>query len=248
MSINLEICCASITSALAARDGSADRIELCDNLYEGGTTPSAGMIKTARELLDIGIHVMIRPRGGDFLYSDDEFRIMKEDVLMAKSLNADGVVFGILTPDGEIDTARCSELISLARPMKVIHHRAFDVTLDPFKSLETLISLGFDILLTSGQKESVPEGIDLIERLVRQANGAIRIMPGSGVNEKNILEIIEKTGVRDIHMTLRNEVRSSMQHTREDIHFSGAPPQSDYIQRIANPRRVRAVRALMATV
>ena len=248
MKTNLEICCASIASALAAQQGGADRIELCDNLYEGGTTPSAGMIKTVRELLTIGIHVMIRPRGGDFLYSDEEFKIMKEDILAAKSLKVDGVVFGILTSEGEVDMDRCMELINLARPMKVTFHRAFDVTKDPEQSLENIIALGFDLLLTSGQKDTAPEGIGLITELVLQANNRIRIMPGSGVNENNVIEIIKKTGVRDIHMTLRDEVRSSMQHTREDIHFSGAPPHSDYIQRIANPRRIQAVKTLISTI
>src|SRR5690348_7558857 len=163
--MRVEICVDSAPGAVAAEHGGADRVELCDNLLEGGTTPSAGCIKVARRRLKIGLQVIIRPRGGDFLYSEDELEVMREDIRMAKDLGADGVVIGCLTPEGDIDRGRTEELIKLARPLNVTFHRAFDMCCDANQGLERLIALGVDRVLTSGQEASCIEGCELIAAL-----------------------------------------------------------------------------------
>src|ERR1051326_932728 len=171
--MRVEICVDSAAGAFAAQCGGADRVELCDNLLEGGTTPSAGAIKVARRGLKIGLQVIIRPRGGDFLYDADEMEVMREDIRMAKDLGADGVVLGCLTAVGDIDQARTLELIQCARPLNVTFHRAFDMCRDPQQGLEDLIQLGVDRVLTSGQDSSCLEGMDLIAALQKQARGRI---------------------------------------------------------------------------
>ncbi|HKL58980.1 MAG TPA: copper homeostasis protein CutC, partial [Sphaerochaeta sp.] len=175
--MKIEICLESIESVIAAAEGGADRVEFCADLFEGGTTPSLGAFKVARENSTITMSVMIRPRGGDFCYSDLEFAAMKEDIRLFKEAGADCVVFGILSPDGEIDVQRNKELIELARPMQVTFHRAFDMTPNAEKSLETLIELGVDRLLTSGLEATVIEGIEVLAALVKQAGDRIIIMP-----------------------------------------------------------------------
>ncbi|MCB0822832.1 MAG: copper homeostasis protein CutC, partial [Bacteroidales bacterium] len=157
----IEVCAANIQSAIAAQKGGAKRIELVDNLFEGGTTPSFATIKKVRELLDIKVNVMIRPRGSDFFYDDLEYEIMQNDILKCKDMGVDGVVFGILKPDGTVDTDRTKKLVELAWPMSTTFHRAFDVTSDPFNALEDIISCEVERLLTAGQKNTVPEGMDL---------------------------------------------------------------------------------------
>jgi copper homeostasis protein len=199
--MKIEIVVYNIESALQAQKGGADRVELCDNPGDGGTTPSAGVIEQVRKKLNIEVYVMIRPRGDDFCYSDDEFVSMKRDIELCKQLHTDGVVFGILKSDGTLDKERCSELIKLAHPLKVTCHRAFDVTHDPLQALEDCIEVGFERILTSGQQPKAIQGIDLITTLVQKANGRISIMPGSGVNEENVKEIVSKTKVREIHFS-----------------------------------------------
>jgi copper homeostasis protein len=213
----LEICAGSLHSALAAQAGGAHRIELCDNLDQGGTTPSPGIITQAVRLLEIPVFVLIRPRPGDFLYSEEEFQAMKDDIFFCKKHGAKGVVLGILKDDGTVDTKRTGELIQLARPMQVTFHRAFDFTRDPFSALEDIISLGVDRILTSGQAATAMEGAPLINELVMRAENRIRIIPGSGVNEENVAELVRKTGVREVHASLRSRVTSSM-----DFQGSGA--------------------------
>lgn len=203
----LEICVDSLDSALAAQAGGADRIELCSALSEGGLTPSLGLLETVREHLVIPIQVMIRPRGGDFCYSDLEFRAMRRDIELAKAAGADGVVFGLLQPDGRVDIERTRALLEAARPMSITFHRAFDLTSDPFIALETLIGLGVDRLLTSGQAATAYEGLDLIARLVTRADQRIKIMPGGGV-EAHVGEIIEASGVSEVHCSARSPVPS----------------------------------------
>ena len=161
----LEVCVDSAESAIAAQAGGAARVELCDNLLEGGTTPSAGTIELARKHLNIAMNVIIRPRGGDFDYSDLEFEIMQRDIQVARERGADGVVIGILKPNGTIDKTRTCRLIALARPMSVTFHKAFDVTRDPFEALDTLIEVGVDRVLTSGQEASVIEGLGVVKEL-----------------------------------------------------------------------------------
>jgi copper homeostasis protein len=196
----LEICLDSVESCAAAERGGAQRVELCADLAEDGTTPSAGMVATVRDRINIGLFVMIRPRGGDFCYSDAEFDVMKSDVAYAKELGADGVVFGLLKGNGQIDLERTSELAGLARPMGVTFHRAFDMTVDPFRALEGLIDSGVDRVLTSGQARSATDGVGIIQRLVKQSSGRIRVMAGVGINADNARDIRDKTGVQEIHV------------------------------------------------
>lgn len=195
----LEICVNSAESARVAQKAGADRIELCHNLEEGGTSPAYETIQTARKNLHIKLHVMIRPRAGNFFYSDSEFRRMEEEIKTAKQLKADGVVFGMLTPGKKVDVERTKKLVELSKPMKVTFHRAFDDTVDPFEALENIIECGADILLTSGQKEKAIDGVELIHRLNIKANGRIEIMAGSGITDKNILEIATRTGIKSFH-------------------------------------------------
>ena len=241
----IEVCVAHIQSAIAAQEGGAKRVELCDNLYEGGTTPSYATIKLVREKLDIGLNVMIRPRGSDFYYSDLEFKMMQEDIIICKKLGADGVVFGILLPDGGIDVERNRQLVELARPMNVAFHRAFDVTSDPFIALEDIIDLGFDRILTAGQKNTVPEGIELIRQLVEKANNRIIIMPGSGINENNIKEIRDFTGAKEFHLTGRKTVPSKMEYRKEGVFFGGLPQIPEYEMKFTDPEIIRKVVSLV---
>ncbi|RYE16290.1 MAG: copper homeostasis protein CutC [Sphingobacteriaceae bacterium] len=208
--IKIEICAGSVTSALAAQEGGAHRVELCDNLKEGGTTPSYGMLLLARKNLSIKLFPIIRPRGGDFLYSDLEFEVMKEDIITCRNLGCDGVVFGILTKDGEVDVARCSALKKLAGNLETTFHRAFDRCKNPFKALEEIIEMGFERILTSGQEISAVKGASLLEKLVKQANGRIIIMPGAGVRPDNLKELIEQTGAQEYHTSAKKIFKSEM--------------------------------------
>jgi copper homeostasis protein len=237
----VEICVDSVASAMAAQAGGAARVELCDNLLEGGTTPSAGTIDLARQKLTIDLNVIIRPRGGDFCYSDLEFTVMQYDVAQAKQLGVNGVVIGLLQADGAIDKVRTAQLIELARPMTVTFHRAFDMVADPAQALETLISLGLDRVLTSGQESSALEGLDLITALVQQANQRIIIMPGGGVHERNVKKIVAQSGAKEIHMTARTAVESSMQYRNLRAFMGGAlrPPEFSRLETDAN--RVKAI-------
>lgn len=200
---NLEICVGSLQSALAAQIGGADRIELCDNLAEGGTTPSYGMLRQCKKLLKIPFFPIIRPRGGNFIFSNDEFEIMKEDVICCRDLGCEGIVIGILSSDGSIDTERCSELISLAGNMEITFHRAFDRCSDLERGLEDIIQMGCHRVLTSGGKEYAFEGIEILKSLVTQAGTRIIIMPGSGINELNLHKIAKETAAHEFHTTAK---------------------------------------------
>ncbi|CAH2322281.1 copper homeostasis cutC homolog isoform X1 [Pelobates cultripes] len=175
----MEVCVDSVESAVNAERGGAGRIELCGSLLEGGITPSMGLLQVVKQYVQIPVFVMIRPRGGDFLYSDREAEVMKADIRLAKMHNADGLVFGALTEDGRIDAELCMDLLALSRPLPVTFHRAFDMVYDPMLAMETLISLGFERVLTSGCDSSALEGLPLIKRLVEQAKGRILVMPGN---------------------------------------------------------------------
>jgi len=237
----LEVCVNSAISALEAQKGGADRIELCENMHDGGTTPSAGTIRFTRKAIDIGLFVMIRPRGGDFLYSDAEFEIMKEDIRMAKKLGADGMVFGILLPEGRIDKERMKLLADYSRPMSVTCHRAFDMTEDPFLALDELIGIGIDRILTSGQKTSAAEGTELIKELIEKSSGRIIIMPGGGVKEYNIDKLIRQTGAKEIHVQLNKLETSRMIFHRTGI-FMGQPGQPEFEYTITDWERIREIR------
>lgn len=211
MDVKLEICANSFTSALAAQNGGAHRVELCENMAEGGTTPSYAQIKLCKEKLNIEVWPIIRPRGGDFLYSELEFNLMKEDIKICKSLNCDGIVLGILKHNGEIDAIRCAELIELARPMPVAFHRAFDMSNNLSEALEDLINLRVVRVLTSGAANTALAGVEVIKNLVNQAQNRIEIMPGAGINPKNINQILSITGATNIHSSARVNVESKME-------------------------------------
>jgi copper homeostasis protein len=239
-----EVVVYNIESALRAQEGGADRIELCDNPGEGGTTPSFGIIESVRKNVSMDVYVMIRPRGGDFNYSNYEFHSMKRDIYQCQRLSVDGIVFGILNADGTIDKKRCKELINQARPLKATCHRAFDMTRDPFEALEDCIEIGFDRILTSGQMETAIDGVDKISELCDRASGRIIIMAGSGVNEKTVEEIVHKTKVNEIHFSALTQRDSAMQFRNRIIDKMGLEGVTEYQLRTVDPARVRTIRKL----
>jgi len=236
----VEACVDSIESAAAAADGGADRLELCANLVEGGTTPSAGTIALAREL-DLKLHVMIRPRGGDFCYTAREFASMRRDVREARRLGADGVVFGILSPDGTIDVERTRTLLEDARPLGVTVHRAFDVTRDAREALETLTALGVDRVLTSGQRPTVPQGLDVIADLVRRSAGRIGILPGGGITATNAAEVVRRTGVCEIHVHAARDFPSPMRFRNPGVVMGGSYVPDEYRRSETQAEQIAAV-------
>lgn len=220
MSFKLEIIGFNIESCIAAQEAGANRIELCASPGEGGTTPSFAFIQAAREKLNIDLYVMIRPRGGDFLFSDDDFEIMKKDTILCKQAGGNGIVTGILTKDGKVDEKRCNELIELAYPLEATFHRAFDRVKDPSAELETIISLGFERILTSGLKPKATEGADLLSSLIKQADDRIIIMPGSGITSKNIIQMAESTGAREFHSSASISKQSTMKFINNEMNES----------------------------
>jgi copper homeostasis protein len=234
----LECCVNSAVSAIEAQTGGADRVELCENMPEGGCTPSAGAIRLARERLHIGLFIMIRPRGADFFYNEEEFAIMKQDIQMAKELGADSVVFGILNPDGTIDRDRMQQLADLSRPMGITCHRAFDMTRNPFEALETLASLGIDRILTSGQSDSAIQGAPLIRELIKTAAGRIIIMPGHGIKEVNLEDAIQATGAKEFHLYLTKNIKTGMTFTRENVTM-GNQGFSEFDHLVADQDKIR---------
>jgi copper homeostasis protein len=244
----LEIVVYNIESALRAQEGGADRIELCDNPGEGGTTPSYAVIEAVRQNVNMDVYVMIRPRGGDFLYSNYEFHAMKRDIHQCQKISVDGVVFGILTAEGRLDVKRCKELIERARPLKVTCHRAFDMTRDPFEALEDCIEAGFDRILTAGQQAQADKGKELIGQLIQKANSRIAIMPGSGVNENTVEEILRLTKATEIHFSATAFRESAMRYRNDQIAGMGSEEGSEFKLRTVNPERVRKMRALAEEV
>lgn len=244
----LEACVDSAAAAIAAQQGGADRVELCANLLEGGTTPSAGTIQHARRSLRIGIQVMVRPRGGDFCYSADEFEVMKLDVLAAKNTGADGVVLGILQEDGCIDEVRTRELIELARPLTVTFHRAFDMSRDPCESLEALVGLGVDRILTSGQESSALEGLELIADLVRRAGARIVIMPGGGITLRNFRKIVEGSGAREIHVAALANVEGPMRFRNRRCFMGGELRSPEFTLTVTDSGTVRQFAQMLGAV
>jgi copper homeostasis protein len=239
-SILLEACIDSVEAALAAQTGGADRVELCANLLEGGTTPSAGTIQLARQRIDIDLNVIIRPRGGDFCYSGSEFEVMKLDTALAKKLGANGVVIGILKEDGSVDAERTAILVEAARPMSVTFHRAFDMTRDPYEALEQIVELGIDRILTSGQEYSVLEGLDLITDLVRQAGNRVIIMPGGGITERNIKKIAAQSDAKEIHVAAWASVESRMEYHNSRCFMGGELRPPEFTLTVTDAGRMRA--------
>jgi copper homeostasis protein len=206
----VEVCVDSVASAVAAERGGAARVELCGSLIEGGITPSAGLIEATRAAVSAGISIMIRPRGGDFCYEADEFEIMRRDIVTARNLGVDGVVFGLLDVNGNVDVARTQQLIGVARPLSVTFHRAFDMTSDLFRALDDICAAGVDRVLTSGGETSCVEGAEALRKLVGKAGKRIEVMPGGGINLDNARTLVEHTGVKQIHVSLRSAVPSPM--------------------------------------
>lgn len=243
----IEICLESATSVLRAQQGGADRVELCSDLFEGGCTPSLGTFRVAKRLASIPINVMIRPRGGDFCYSDDEFAVMLEDVKVFKNEGANGIVFGILTPQGDVDIERSAQIIEAARPLSVTFHRAFDMTRDAFASLQALINLGVDRILTSGQEASVTEGADLLESLVQKACDRVIIMPGCGINERNFQKLSSKIKAKEYHVHLPKEEASLMKFHPGHIFMGGILRQSEFSLAQTDSQRVDEIVRLAST-
>ena len=226
-----EVCANSVESCLAAQAGGANRVELCAGIPEGGTTPSFGDIATAREMLkETRLHVIIRPRGGDFLYSPD--------VENARRLGADGVVFGCLTPDGDVDLPLMERLMEASEGMSVTFHRAFDVCRRPLQALEEIIALGCNRILTSGQQPTAEQGIPLLRELQEKAGERIILLAGCGVNEKNIARIARETGIHEFHFSAREEVVSGMQYRNEAVSMGGTVHISEYARPVTTARRV----------
>lgn len=240
MDYKIEICANSVASCLEAQKGGAYRVELCAGIPEGGTTPSYGEIAVARELLNIKLNIIIRPRGGDFLYSDVEHKTMLHDIEMAKKLGVDGVVIGCLKADGTIDMERNRELIAAAEGMSVTFHRAFDMCKNPFESLEQIIALGCDRLLTSGQQPTAIEGISLLSQLVEKAGDRIIIMPGSGVNEDNIAILADQTKAKEFHFSAREPIDSKMEYRNPDLKMGGAVVEIDeFVNNVTAAEKVK---------
>lgn len=238
-----EICANSVESCLAAQEGGADRVELCAGIPEGGTTPSYGEIKLARKLLTkTKLHVIIRPRGGDFLYTPLELERMEEDIRICRELGVDGVVFGCLTEEGEIDREANRRLVELARPMSVTFHRAFDRTADPMKALEDIISLGCNRILTSGQQPKAIDGINLLAQLEKKLKEyplpPIQLLAGSGVNEENIRQIFDATGIHEYHFSARVNVVSKMKHYNHGV-YMGAKGTDESNSLVTSAEKVR---------
>lgn len=238
-----EICANSVESCLAAQEGGADRVELCAGIPEGGTTPSYGEIKLARKLLTkTKLHVIIRPRGGDFLYTPLELERMEEDIRICRELGVDGVVFGCLTEEGEIDREANRRLVEQARPMSVTFHRAFDRTADSMKALEDIISLGCNRILTSGQQPKAIDGISLLAQLEKKLKEypqpPIQLLAGSGVNEENIRQIFDATGIHEYHFSARVNVVSKMKHYNHEV-YMGAKGADESNSLVTSAEKVR---------
>ena len=234
----VEVCANGVESCIAAQEGGADRVELCAGIPEGGTTPSYGEIKVARHVLTTTrLHVIIRPRGGDFLYTDLEVERMAADIAVCHELGVDGVVFGCLNADGTFDIEKNRYLMECSRGMSVTCHRAFDRAVNPEQALETVIDLGFDRILTSGQQPKAIQGAALLAKLHRQAAGRIILMAGSGVTEQNIRELQEKTGLHEFHFSGREPQPSAMQFVNPNL-YMGRPGANEAALDYTTARRV----------
>jgi copper homeostasis protein len=233
----------SVAGVRAAEAAGAQRVELCGDLLEGGTTPSLGMIRQARTVAGIKLHVIIRPRGGDFLFDDDEFAVMRADIDTAKAEGADGVVIGLLMADGKIDAERTGALTAQARPLSVTFHRAFDMTPDPFEALETLVGLGIDRVLTSGQEATVLEGLPLIAELIRRAGGRIIVMPGGGITARNVSRIAATARPREIHFAALEPAAGAMQFRRHHVFMGGELRPPEYDRFVTSIQTIRMVMA-----
>uniref|UniRef100_A0A674HVG5 Copper homeostasis protein cutC homolog n=1 Tax=Terrapene triunguis TaxID=2587831 RepID=A0A674HVG5_9SAUR len=239
----MEVCVDSVESAVNAERGGAGRIELCAGLMEGGTTPSMGLLQVVKQCVRVPVFVMIRPRGGDFLYSDRELEVMKADTRLAKLHGADGLVFGALTEDGRIDTELCTALLAALFGLA-----AFDMVHDPLVALETLVSLGFERVLTSGCDSSALEGLPLIKRLTEQAKGRIVVVPGGGITERNLQRILEGSGAPEFHCSARSARDSGMKFRNSSVAMGTSLSVSEYSLKVADVAKVRTLNAIAKNI
>lgn len=236
--ITIEICLDSVESVINAEKGGAGRVEFCSDLFEGGLTPTLGAFQVAKKYASIPMNVMIRPRGGDFFYSDLEFETMLYDAKIFRNAGANALVFGMLTPEGRIDKERSAKFIEIANGLPVTFHRAFDMTRDPYEAIEDLISLGVNRVLTSGQEATVPEGLDLLSELIERYGDKIVIMPGAGITERNFKKIHQTLQAREYHMYLHSPVASAMQYRPEHIYMGGLLRQEEFLMQHTDQARV----------
>ncbi|NXD75526.1 CUTC protein, partial [Halcyon senegalensis] len=250
----MEVCVDSVESAVNAERGGAGRIELCAGLVEGGTTPSMGLLQVVKQCVRVPVFVMIRPRGGDFLYSDREVEVMKADIRLAKLHGADGLVFGALTEDGRIDTELCTALLAVCRPLPVTFHRAFDMVHDPLVALETLISLGFERVLTSGCDSSALEGLSLIKRLAEQVMPSVLCVtwgffpPGGGITERNLQRILEGSTASEFHCSARSARDSGMKFRNPNVAMGASFSAPEYSIKVADVAKVRTLNAIAKNI
>lgn len=237
----IEICLEGADSVIEAEKGGADRVELCSDLFEGGLSPSLSTLRIAKKHTSIAISTMVRPRGGDFCYSDIEFEVMKDEVKAFKENGASSIVFGILLPNGEVDKERVKILRDIAYPLPVTFHRAFDMTPDPFKALDTLIELGINRVLTSGQEATVVEGLDLLKELIEYSKDRITIMPGCGISERNFEKVKQALGAKEYHIFLSEEKKSKMTFHPSHIYMGGLLRQSEFTLSSTSKNRVETI-------
>ena len=243
----IEICANSVESAAKAQEGGAYRVELCAGIPEGGTTPSFGEIRMARQLLQqTKLHVIIRPRGGDFLYTQLEQEIMLHDIKVARQLGADGVVFGCLTAEGNVDVPAMKKLMNAVGDMSVTFHRAFDMCRNPMEALEDIIELGCHRILTSGQEANAPAGAALLKELIEKADGRIIIMPGCGVKPSNILELAEETGATEFHFSGRSSLESDMIYRNPKVSMGGTVKIEEYQRDVTDVEIVKEAVSILA--
>jgi copper homeostasis protein len=241
----IETAAFTVTSAIKAAQGGADRIELCSGYAEGGLSPSTGAILVAMEKLNIPVNIMIRPRVGDFVYNGEELLVMEKEIRFCRNQGVNGVVLGILTREGEIDKENVQKFVDIARPMAVTFHRAFDLCPNPFQALKDLISCGVHRVLTSGSRATAPEGIETIAELVKQAGDRIIILPGGGITAKNVMEIVVRTGVKEVHLSGKALVESPMINRMGRISLSAPGEVWDNLWFECEPQKIRDVKSLL---
>jgi len=240
-SLKFEICVDSIEGVVAAERAGADRVELCAGLIEGGITPSIGMIEYAAEVPRIGLHVIIRPRGGDFVYSPEELAVMKRDIAAAKRAGAKGLVFGALTPSGDIDGEMTKALVDAARPLAVTFHRAIDMARDLAAAIDRLVALGIERVLTSGGEATALEGSACIAELRRRVAGRIIVMPGGGITERTVARVLAETGAEEIHFAALAEIASPMTHRNPSAFMGGALRPPEYSRLATSESTIRGI-------
>ncbi|MCC8071053.1 MAG: copper homeostasis protein CutC [Bacteroidales bacterium] len=237
----LEVCAGDIDSVKAAAEGGAARVELCSGLAEGGVTPSIGLIRQALKVPGIKVHVLIRPRGGDFLYTTEEVDCMVDDIREAVKAGVHGVVIGALDPDGNVDREACRRMVEAAgKDVNITFHRAFDLCRAPLEALEDVIALGCNRILTSGCAASALEGVDMLRSLVEKADGRLTILAGGGVSPDNARKIAESAGVKELHASARHTIGSPMRYRHEGVSM-GTPGTDEYARKVTSPALVSAI-------